>query len=156
MSKSFSAERLGELPPFLIEKHQLDPIRAGDRVRAKREIAVIADRFGAPTSAFELARGIEQVARNLLGSSSERSRGLFHMTCDGHTNWADFAREIVAQMVGGEDRPVIRDVSSRMYQEKARRPANSRLNVHRLEKVHGIRLAHWRDALVAVTRRLGC
>ena len=52
-----------------------------DRVR------VVCDQVGNPTSAWELAGGID----SLLFSENY---GLFHATCEGSCNWAEFAREI--------------------------------------------------------------
>lgn len=116
------------------------------------EIAVVADRRGAPTSALELARGIEQVCRNLLRRpDGTSSRGVFHMTCAGDTTWAGFAEEIVAHHHGSRAAcPVIRPIPSASLVERARRPVNSRLNCDRLAEIHGVVLCNWKDALSLV------
>jgi dTDP-4-dehydrorhamnose reductase len=121
-----------------------------ERAATSSEIPVVADRFGAPTSAFELARGIEQVARNLVQSPSARAgRGIFHMTCAGQTSWAGFAIEILR----GRNSHV-RPIRSDALVELARRPANSLLCNDRLLEVHGVALAHWQDALSDVLEQL--
>jgi dTDP-4-dehydrorhamnose reductase len=121
-----------------------------ERAATSPEIPVVADRFGAPTSAFELARGIEQVARNLVQSPSARAaRGIFHMTCAGKTSWAGFASEILR----GRDTRV-HAIRSDALVELARRPANSLLSNERLLDVHGVALAHWTDALADVLEQL--
>lgn len=131
----------------------LTKIRA--QLGATAEISVIADRRGAPTSALELARGIEQVARNLVQSRSDVGRGIFHMTCAGETTWAGFAAEIIAQSeeIGGP-RPVVRPIASTSLPELARRPINSGLNNDRLASLHGVTLINWKDALSLVMRKL--
>lgn len=115
----------------------------------KPEICVIGDRRGAPTSAAEVARGVEHVARNLVLSGHDgRGRGVFHMTCAGDTTWAGFAAEILALTNEGRvARSVIRPISSGTFSEQARRPTNSRLNNDLLAETHGIRLADWKEAL---------
>jgi integrase len=45
LSESFSGKRLGELSPFLVEKHKQARIQAGARVRANRELAVLKSLF---------------------------------------------------------------------------------------------------------------
>ena len=118
---------------------------------ASAEIPVVADRHGSPTSAFELARGIERVARNLLAwRDSRRGRGIFHMTCAGETRWAGFASEILRN-TGCTVRPVTSD----SFVELARRSMNSRLCNDRLSDVHGVVLARWQDALSEVRTRYG-
>lgn len=122
-----------------------------ERSRGKAEIPVVADRLGSPTTALELARGIEQVARNLLAwRDGRRGRGMFHMTCAGETSWAGFASEILRNTDCK-----VRPVTSDSFVELARRPMNSRLGNDRLSDVHGVVLAHWQDALSEVWTRYG-
>lgn len=122
-----------------------------EKSRGNTEIPVVADRLGSPTSAFELARGIEQVARNLLAwRDGRRGRGMFHMTCAGETSWAGFASEILRNT---DCR--VRPVTSDSFVELARRPMNSRLCNDRLSDVHGVVLARWQDALSEVWTRYG-
>ena len=122
-----------------------------EKSRDSREIQVVADRLGSPTSAFELARGIEQVARNLLTwREAGRGRGLFHITCAGETSWAGFASEILRN-TGCTVRPVTSD----SFVELARRPMNSRLCNDRLSDVHGVVLPRWQDALSEIWTRYG-
>lgn len=117
------------------------------------DIGVVGDRLGAPTSAVELAHGIEQVCRNLLRSPDGSLRGIFHMTCAGETSWAGFAAEVLA-LSGerGATRPIVRPIPTSSLFELA--PAvNSRLNCDRLARLHGIKLADWRDALALIMRQ---
>ena len=51
------------------------------------ELSVVCDQLGSPTSALELARMIHYI-------EPTSNYGIFHGTCEGSTNWADFAEEI--------------------------------------------------------------
>ena len=51
-------------------------------------IGVVMDQVGTPTSAAELAKAI----RYLLPTDNY---GLFHGTCEGDTNWAEFAAAVL-------------------------------------------------------------
>ena len=52
-----------------------------------REVGVVKDQYGTPTSAAELAKAIKYLLPT-------ENYGLFHGTCEGSCSWADFASEI--------------------------------------------------------------
>src|SRR5579872_7142160 len=63
--------------------------------RTRDQISVVADQYGAPTGALDIADGVIAVVRNLLADPrNPRLRGIFHMTAAGETNWAGFAQAI--------------------------------------------------------------
>ena len=125
---------------------------AGER----EELGVVADQYGSPTSALDIADGIIAVSRNLLERPDDRSlRGLFHMTGTGFTSWADFAAEIfsLSAKFGGPSAKV-RPIASADYPTPAKRPANSRLDCTKLKEVHGVTLPPWRQSLEPCVKRL--
>jgi len=114
------------------------------------ELRVVADQFGTPTSAIDIAACIEAVAKNLLERPADAAlRGVFHMTAQGGPiSWADFAREIfkLSAAQGGPSAKVV-SISTAEYPTPARRPAYSCLDGQKLTAVHNITLAHWQDSL---------
>jgi dTDP-4-dehydrorhamnose reductase len=132
-------------------------VRTMLRLAAQRpELRVVADQRGTPTSALDIAEGIVAVARNLMAHPLDPSlRGTFHLTSQGSTNWADFAREIFAQSAErGGPRAEVVSIASRDYPTPAARPLNSRLSTEKLERLHGVRLPPWRESLTRVMDRL--
>lgn len=123
--------------------------------RERDEIAVVADQVGSPTSALDLADGIIAVCRNLLGSSDDTLRGIFHMAGTGIATWAEFAAAALAQSerLGGPTAR-IRPIGTADYPTPAKRPANSRLDGGKLASIHGITLPHWRLSLETCVKRL--
>ena len=119
------------------------------------EVSVVADQRGNPTSALDIAGAVLSVARNLVERNEPDLRGVFHMTASGEASWADFAEAIFSfsAEVGGPSAQVKR-ISTADYPTAAKRPANSRLDCSRLERVHGIRLPDWRESLQTVVERL--
>ncbi|MCW2284376.1 dTDP-4-dehydrorhamnose reductase [Rhodoblastus acidophilus] len=120
--------------------------------QTRPELQVVADQWGAPTSALDIAQGVVAVARNLLARPHDETlRGVFHMTAQGETTWADFAREIFAQSAahGGASANVV-SIPTSGYPTPAKRPPNSRLSTQKLADTHGVRLPHWRDGLKRV------
>ncbi|MCG7394786.1 dTDP-4-dehydrorhamnose reductase [Microvirga sp. ACRRW] len=124
--------------------------------RDRDEIGVVADQFGSPTSALDLADGIYAVARNLLDKPQDRTlRGIFHMAAPDFASWAELATEIfaVSARLGGPSAKV-RPLSTAEYPTSAKRPANSRLDGTKLATIHGISLPSWRASLVPCLERL--
>ena len=118
-------------------------------------LGVVADQFGCPTSALDIADAVLTVAANLLGSPDDKLRGTFHMSGKGEASWAEFAEHIFAESarLGGATASVKR-IGTVEYPTPAIRPANSRLNTDKLRAVHGVSLPHWRSSTDEVLRRL--
>lgn len=99
------------------------------------ELNVVCDQLGSPTSAVELAKMIHF----LEGTDNY---GIFHATCEGDTNWAEFADEIMKQ-AGKKTR--INHVTSKQYKEmnpaSANRPAYSILENYMIKLTSDYRMA---------------
>lgn len=120
---------------------------AGER----HTISVVADQWGNPTSALDLAQAILMVATH---PARERP-GIYHVAGTGETNWADFARSIFqaskAHRGPGAD---VQDIASADYRTRARRPLNSRLCCDKFERTFGWRAPPWQESTAAVVRRV--
>lgn len=119
------------------------------------EVRVVADQWGSPTSAHDLARGLLAVCQ---AWAVEPGRGLgetFHLAGAGEAHWADVARQVFAASgeVGG---PVARvsDITSDQWPAKAPRPANSRLCSEKFARAFGFQMPEWRQSLVTTTVRI--
>lgn len=122
---------------------------------ARDEVSVVADQRGNPTSALDIAEGLLRVAANLAGGHDPTQRGIFHMTAAGDASWADFAEAIFATSAeAGGPSAAVKRITTAEYPTQARRPANSRLNSDKLERVHGVRLPEWHSSLKDVVKRL--
>ncbi len=119
------------------------------------EINVVADQFGCPTSANDIATAVVTIARKLVEDSSAPLRGVFHLSGAGETNWANFAKQIFALSAeNGGKSIVVNDITTEQYPTPARRPANSRLDCSKLEEVYGIKLPSWQTSTRAVVTAL--
>lgn len=112
------------------------------------EINVVCDQVGSPTSAVELAKMIHYLEQT-------ENYGLFHATCEGDTNWADFTEEIFRKT--GKNTKV-NHVTSVQYKEmnpaSADRPAYSILDNYMLRLTSDYRMADWHDALDVYLKEL--
>ena len=119
------------------------------------ELGVVADQHGNPTSALDIASAVITVLENLGKSPDPALRGTFHMTGSGEANWAEFAQAIfAASATHGGPTARVRAISTADYPTPAKRPANSRLDSSKLERIHGVRLPDWRKSTEAVVSRL--
>jgi dTDP-4-dehydrorhamnose reductase len=125
--------------------------------QTRNALRVVADQYGAPTSALDIAGGLITICNNLLTRRDDAGlRGLFHMAGQGYTHRAGFAQNIfeVSRRLGGPFASV-EEITTGDYPTPARRPANSRLNCDKLAAVHGVRLAPWQQSTeIAVARLL--
>lgn len=119
-------------------------------MRERPELKIVADQVGAPTWCRSLAEATAQVLAQAdspaRGADKPEPWGVYHMTNAGETSWHGFAEAIQA-MDAPETPARLLPIPSSDYPTPARRPLNSRLNNGKLERVFGLRLPHWRDAL---------
>ncbi|HEY5049193.1 MAG TPA: dTDP-4-dehydrorhamnose reductase [Rhizomicrobium sp.] len=109
-----------------------------------REIRVVADQTGAPTSARDLARAILTIATAI--SAQRGVWGTFHYASAEPTSWFAFAQTIFAE--SGDRLPVtVTPISSADYGGAAPRPMNSVLDCPRIRDAYGIDRPSWREAL---------
>ena len=105
------------------------------------EVSVVCDQLGSPTSAVELAKAIHHF-------EPTENYGIFHATCEGDTNWAEFTEEIFKR-AGKTTR--VNHVTSEQYAQmnpaSAKRPAYSILENYMMKLTDDYRMADWRDAL---------
>lgn len=126
------------------------------RLAAERdEVAVVADQWGNPTSALDIADGILHLSRRLTSERDAAPWGLYHLAGTGAINWSGFARRVFeASARCGGPRAAVRDIATRDYPTKARRPLNSRLSAERLRNRFGWHAPDWQESTDEVVRRL--
>ncbi len=126
------------------------------RLAADRdEISVVSDQIGNPTSAAVLAQGLVNAASEMLGSKSFDAFGLYHLTGDGSTNWAGFARRILtASRESGGPWCEVKEIATSQYPTPAKRPANSRLSNEKFFTRFDWRAPAWQVSCDEVVRAL--
>lgn len=131
-------------------------VRTMLRLAGERDtVPVVADQFGNPTSAAEIAGGIAAILRRWELQGAPRPSGIFHLAGAGEASWAEFAQAVFEESarLGGPSARV-RPIASADYPARARRPANSRLDCGQFAEAFGYRARPWRKALAPVVREL--
>jgi dTDP-4-dehydrorhamnose reductase len=119
------------------------------------EVGVVADQRGNPTSALDIAGALIAIAARVKDDASPALRGVFHLTGSGDATWADFAEAVFREAAARGRRVThVNRIATTDYPTPARRPANSRLDNGKLDRVYGLRLPEWRQSVVDCCGRL--
>lgn len=122
--------------------------------RERDSLRVIADQYGAPTTASLIADVTAQViARHwLFGQRQAFASGVYHLAAAGETTWHGYATEVLryAARKGADlkvDPARIEAIPATAYPLPAPRPANSRLDTSKLRQAFGIYLPDWQQGV---------
>lgn len=129
--------------------------------KERKELRVIADQYGAPTSA-ELIADVTALVLHRLGHDSELSAhayGTYHLVASGTTSWHHYAQFVIEQAIrlGCELQAAperIAPITTGEYPLPAKRPANSRLANDKLQRTFDVALPHWEHHVQRMIREL--
>jgi dTDP-4-dehydrorhamnose reductase len=131
----------------------------------QRELRIVADQVGCPTSADVVADATRQIVATALSrmpgatisNALRPMSGTYHVVCDGSISWHGFATEIVAQAARSrliESIPDVRAISTAEFPRPAQRPANSVLSTDKLRAAFGFVPPEWKAALEHVIAQI--
>ncbi len=123
--------------------------------REKEVISVVADQFGSPTSAADLAAAVLQIISRIK-YNPDITWGTYHYCGQGITTWHGFTEEILIlarQYISIKTKDV-KPISTAEYPTKATRPCFSALDCGLIKKNFGINIKPWQDSLKTAIRRL--
>lgn len=121
--------------------------------KEQTELRIVADQFGAPSSARLIAHAIARIIGADGADLVDRiaaAQGIVNVAASGETSWHAFAVAIVEGLKArGVPLAVERivPIATQDYPTKAKRPANSRLDMTRLSQAFGIITPQWDRAL---------
>ena len=105
----------------------------------KDELNIVADQFGQPTNANDLAEAIMKIIK-----SEKITPGIFNFSNLGRISWFDFAEKI-AEL--SEAKIKLNAIETSQYPTPAKRPKNSVLDLDRISKTYAIQLKPWEESL---------
>lgn len=118
----------------------------------KDEIKVVADQWGSPTLAGDLADATLKII-----TEDRIEYGTFHFTNEGRTSWFEFASLILE--LSRKNYLIERDVrilpiTTEQYPTRALRPAMAYLSKEKIKKVYHMKIRTWQDALAELIAEL--
>jgi len=126
----------------------------------REQLNVVADQYGAPTSAALLADVTAQLVRQRQREGVGRfPYGLYHLVAGGDTTWCEYARFVVSEaLAAGRSLKLapnaIRGIPSSEYPTAAMRPANSRLDTGKLRRTFNFVLPDWQNGVRHVLQQI--
>jgi dTDP-4-dehydrorhamnose reductase len=132
---------------WVFSRHGANFIRTILRLAAERDsLRVVADQFGAPTSA-ELIADVTAMAI-LAHRSGGLASGIYHLVPGGQTSFHQLATYVVTRSLEKgaalKTKPTqIAAIGTQDYPLPAKRPANSRMDNGRLSRALGVELPDW-------------
>lgn len=124
------------------------------RLAAERDaLSVVADQWGAPTSAALLADLTAHLIRQWqMADKSDFPYGTYHVAAGGETNWCDYARFVLGEAIkAGRSLKVlpedVKAIGTVDYPVPAKRPANSRLDTSKFRQTFDLALPDWQVGL---------
>ena len=132
------------------------------RLAADRDsLNVVADQYGAPTSAALLA----DLTAQIIGQAQVKGLddfpfGLYHLSGSGDTNWCDYARFVIAEAhkAGKQLKTTpenVHPIAASSYPTPAKRPTNSRLNTHKFRAAFGLNIPDWKQSVSHILKQIG-
>jgi dTDP-4-dehydrorhamnose reductase len=117
-------------------------------------LKVVADQYGRPTAARDLARFIlSQAARLSKAPAGDPAFGVFHFANAGEVTWKAFAEGIFDLALGAEA-PSVGANATADWPAPAKRPLRGTLDTTKLEQTFGVTPRPWRDAVAEIVADL--
>jgi len=123
--------------------------------KERDELSVVADQYGCPTYAGDLAKAILHICEQ-HEQNKPLAWGTYHYCGDTPTSWHGLARALFAnaESLGVIDqRPQLKAISSDQYPRPARRPAYSVMSTKELDDI-GVDASSWNASLTLVLSKL--
>ncbi|KPE51285.1 dTDP-4-dehydrorhamnose reductase [Chryseobacterium indologenes] len=105
----------------------------------KDELGIVADQFGQPTNANDLAEAIMDIIE-----APVKTFGIFHFSNYPETTWFDFARKIAEF---SKSSVKLNALTTDQYPTPAKRPARSTMALDKIEEIYKIEPKHWENSL---------
>lgn len=128
--------------------------------KEQRNLRVVSDQVGAPTSAALLADVTVNVLTQLVGQPAEDPRwGLYHLVAGGETSWHGLARHVISK-AGIMGLPLqasaetVAPITTADFPTPAKRPAYSRLATSKLRNNFSVALPEWTVGVNAVVNQI--
>ncbi len=123
--------------------------------KERNVIKVVADQFGSPTSAADLAEAVLTIS-SLIQERTEINWGTYHYCGHGVTTWHKFAETIfeIARPSGSIITSRVEPITTAEYPTRAKRPPFSALDCSLIKKRFGISPKPWQGSLKITIDRI--
>jgi dTDP-4-dehydrorhamnose reductase len=121
--------------------------------KERKELRIVNDQISSPTWCRAIAQATRRIVDSLsdpaekpIAENMNKVSGIYQLSCGGETSWYGFARAILGHSKEAELAKII-PIPTSEYPTPARRPAQSVLSNAKIERVLGIKMPLWDEAL---------
>jgi dTDP-4-dehydrorhamnose reductase len=125
-------------------------------LETKKSISIVNNQIGSPTSANSISDIIMKILK-IYSSNKSLKWGTYHFSGYPYCSWYEFANEISSQYLkfsGSLNCASLVPIDSKLYNSKALRPKNSRLNCSKINKIFGFKQDDWKESLNVIIRNI--
>ena len=121
--------------------------------QSRDSLGIMGDQFGGPTYAGDIAHTLILIAENIVQQDEEFDSskfGIYHFSGLPHVSWSDFAQTIFDEAIKQDllkQSPIITSITTADYPTPAKRPANSKLDVNKINLNFSLVASDWQYAL---------
>ncbi len=105
----------------------------------KEELGIVADQFGKPTNANDLAEVVMKIIQ-----TEPKTYGVFHFSNYPETSWFNFAQKIAEF---SDSKVKLNAITTQEFPTPAKRPKRSTMCLDKIEQTYKISLKHWENSL---------
>jgi len=105
----------------------------------KDELGIVADQFGQPTNANDLAEAIMKIIE-----TEQKTFGIFHFSNYPEASWFHFAEKI-AELSASKVK--LNAITTAQFPTPAKRPKRSTMSLDKIEETYRIEPKHWENSL---------
>jgi len=135
---------------WVVSAHGANFVKTMLRLSETRDaLNIVADQFGGPTPARDIAMACLQIAEQLIADPSKS--GTYHYSGAPDVSWADFARAIFEQ---AGKAVAVTPIPTTDYPTPAKRPLNSRMECGATERAFGVPRPDWLYGLTMILQEL--
>ena len=117
--------------------------------KERKEIGVVSDQTGTPTSAADLAGALLEICKQLL-AGKKNAGGIYHYANEGICSWYDFARAIM-EIARLDCR--VNPISTEQYPTPTERPKYSVLDKQKIRDAFNLKIPVWHTSIQQVIQR---
>jgi dTDP-4-dehydrorhamnose reductase len=118
--------------------------------RTRDTLGIVADQEGGPTYAGDIAKALLAIAKH-YAEGNPMHWGIYHYSGLPHISWFGFAQQIFAEAeragIYEKPTPQLNAITTSEYPTPAKRPANSKLDCSKIERVFRLTPSNWQTAL---------
>ena len=112
----------------------------------RKELKVVNDQQGVPTSNFFIAKQIQKIIPQLNSNNT----GIYHLVPDESCSWYDFAKSIIRETNPQFNINNLHAIETYEFSTKTKRPMNSILSNDKVKHTFNLNFNHWSEELETV------